>query len=121
MTSESRAFGRGGGLGAVIGAKRVKAITFDGASGPMLELPTVAGDVHRAAATSDHIMKEQGTTSVTKLAIEVDALPYDLPDFDANLDTYHRLRGWSSTGVARAGDDMVPDCRPRHRNDCMPR
>ena len=74
MTSESRAFGRGG-LGAVMGAKRLKAITFDGASAPTVEPPAVARDVHREAATSDHIMKEQGTTSVTELANEVDALP----------------------------------------------
>ena len=74
MTSESRAFGRGG-LGAVMGAKRIKAITFDGSSAPSLELPDVTMDVHREAATSDHIMKEQGTTSVTELANEVDALP----------------------------------------------
>jgi len=74
MTSESRAFGRGG-LGAVMGAKRIKAITFDGSSTPALELPDVTMDVHRDAATSDHIMKEQGTTSVTELANEVDALP----------------------------------------------
>ncbi len=74
MTSESRAFGRGG-LGAVMGAKRIKAITFDGSSAPTLELPDVTMDVHREAATSDHIMKEQGTTSVTELANEVDALP----------------------------------------------
>jgi hypothetical protein len=120
MTSESPAFGRGG-LGAVMGAKRVKAITFDGASGPMVELPAVAGDVHREAANSDHMMKEQGTTSVTELANGVDALPYDLPVFDASLDAYHRLRGWSSTGITRAGDDIVADCTPRHRNDCMPR
>jgi aldehyde:ferredoxin oxidoreductase len=32
-------------------------------------------DVHREAATSDHIMKQQGTTSVTSLANEVSALP----------------------------------------------
>lgn len=74
MTSASRAFGRGG-LGAVMGAKRIKAITFDGSSAPGVELADVTMDVHREAATSDHIMKEQGTTSVTELANEVEALP----------------------------------------------
>ena len=74
MTSASRAFGRGG-LGAVMGAKRIKAITFKGSSAPTVALPEVSTDVHREAATSDHIMKRQGTTSVTELANEVDALP----------------------------------------------
>ncbi len=76
MVSDSRAFGRGG-LGAVFGAKNLKAITFDGdaASGIDIEWPDDAGDVHREAATSDSIMKRQGTSSVTELANEVDALP----------------------------------------------
>ncbi|SDN24349.1 aldehyde:ferredoxin oxidoreductase [Halogranum gelatinilyticum] len=74
MTTESRAFGRGG-LGAVLGAKNVKAITFAGDSRRAVEIPPVQMDVHREAATSDHIMKQQGTTSVTDLANEVGALP----------------------------------------------
>ncbi|MFC6752368.1 aldehyde ferredoxin oxidoreductase family protein [Halorubrum tibetense] len=76
MVSDSRAFGRGG-LGAVFGAKNLKAITFDGdaASDVDIEWPDDAGDVHREAATSDSIMKRQGTSSVTELANEVDALP----------------------------------------------
>jgi aldehyde:ferredoxin oxidoreductase len=74
MTTESRAFGRGG-LGAVLGSKNVKAITFKGDSRRQAEIPPVQMDVHRDAATSDHIMKEQGTTSVTDLANEVGALP----------------------------------------------
>ncbi|WP_152040543.1 aldehyde ferredoxin oxidoreductase family protein [Salinigranum salinum] len=74
MTSESRAFGRGG-LGAVLGAKGVKAVTFDGDSSPEIEIPAIQMDVHRDAATADHIMKRQGTTSVTDLANEVSALP----------------------------------------------
>jgi aldehyde:ferredoxin oxidoreductase len=74
MTSESRAFGRGG-LGAVLGAKGVKAITFDGESTPEVEIPPVQMDVHREAATDDHIMKRQGTTAVTDLGNEVSALP----------------------------------------------
>ncbi|QKG93037.1 aldehyde ferredoxin oxidoreductase [Halorubrum salinarum] len=76
MTSDTRAFGRGG-LGAVLGSKGVKALTFDGEAEVDLDLdwPDAAGEVHREAATSDSIMKRQGTTSVTELANEVDALP----------------------------------------------
>ncbi|TKX56051.1 aldehyde ferredoxin oxidoreductase [Halorubrum sp. SP3] len=76
MTSDTRAFGRGG-LGAVLGSKGVKALTFDGDSEADIEVdwPDEAGEVHREAATSDSIMKRQGTTSVTELANEVDALP----------------------------------------------
>jgi len=65
MTSESRAFGRGG-LGAVLGAKNVKAITFEGDSAPEIEMPSdVQMDVHREAATSDDMKKRQGTTAGT--------------------------------------------------------
>ena len=76
MTSDTRAFGRGG-LGAVLGSKGVKALTFDGDAEAEIDLdwPDEAGEVHREAATSDSIMKRQGTTSVTELANEVDALP----------------------------------------------
>ncbi|MFD1585842.1 aldehyde ferredoxin oxidoreductase family protein [Halorientalis brevis] len=74
MTSETRAFGRGG-LGAVMGAKNVKAITFSGDSAPEIEIPPLQMDVHREAATEDHIMKRQGTTSVTEYANEIEALP----------------------------------------------
>jgi aldehyde:ferredoxin oxidoreductase len=74
MTSETRAFGRGG-LGAVLGAKNVKAITFSGDAAPDIEVPEMQMDIHREAATSDHIMKRQGTTSVTEYANEIEALP----------------------------------------------
>jgi len=76
MTTESRAFGRGG-LGAVLGAKNVKAVTFDGDADADVEIdwPPEAMDVHREAATTDHIMKRQGTTSVTDLANEVEGMP----------------------------------------------
>ena len=74
MTSESRAFGRGG-LGAVLGAKNVKAITFEGESAPPVDIPDVQQAIHREAATTDHIMKRQGTTSVADLANESDAFP----------------------------------------------
>jgi len=76
MTSDTRAFGRGG-LGAALGGKGVKALTFAGDATVELDLdwPDDAGEVHREAATSDSIMKRQGTASVTELANEVDALP----------------------------------------------
>jgi aldehyde:ferredoxin oxidoreductase len=74
MTTESRAFGRGG-LGAVLGAKNVKATTFEGSSAPDIEIDPVQTDVHREAATSDHLMKRQGTASVTDLANEVEGMP----------------------------------------------
>ncbi|WP_265109715.1 aldehyde ferredoxin oxidoreductase family protein [Halosolutus halophilus] len=74
MTSEERAFGRGG-LGAVLGAKNVKAITFDGDSTREVEIPPLQMDVHREAAQADHPMKQQGTTSVAEYANMVEALP----------------------------------------------
>ncbi len=74
MTTESRAFGRGG-LGAVLGAKNVKAVTFAGDSPPEIEIPDVGMEIHREAAQDDHIMKRQGTTSVTSYANHVNALP----------------------------------------------
>jgi aldehyde:ferredoxin oxidoreductase len=74
MTSESRAFGRGG-LGAVLGSKNVKLLSFDGDAAPDIEIPATQMEVHRAAATSDSVMKEQGTTSVTALANEMGAFP----------------------------------------------
>lgn len=74
MTTEERAFGRGG-LGAVLGAKNVKAVTFDGDSRPDIEVPAGQMEIHREAATDDHIMKQQGTVSVMDLANEMDGLP----------------------------------------------
>ena len=74
MTTQARAFGRGG-LGAVLGSKGVKVVTFAGDSAPEVDLPDVTMDVHREAATSDHIMKRQGTTSMTDYANKVSALP----------------------------------------------
>ena len=74
MTTESRAFGRGG-LGAVMGAKNIKAITFDGDSPPSIDIPDIQSEIHREAATSDSIMKRQGTTSVTDLANAVEGMP----------------------------------------------
>ncbi|NIC00788.1 aldehyde ferredoxin oxidoreductase C-terminal domain-containing protein [Halobacterium sp. R2-5] len=74
MTTEERAFGRGG-LGAVLGSKNVKAVTFEGDSAPDIEVPAGQMDIHREAATDDHIMKRQGTVSVMDLANEMDGLP----------------------------------------------
>ena len=78
MTTDHRAFARGG-LGAVLGAKGVKALTFDGDADPGPDLDSaaseVAADVHREAAESDHVMKSQGTASLTTFASEVGALP----------------------------------------------
>ncbi|OYR93565.1 aldehyde ferredoxin oxidoreductase, partial [Halorubrum sp. E3] len=74
MTTEERAFGRGG-LGAVLGSKNVKGITFGGDSAPEVSIDATATDIHREAATEDHIMKEQGTVAVMDLANEMDGLP----------------------------------------------
>ncbi|WP_129112678.1 aldehyde ferredoxin oxidoreductase family protein [Halegenticoccus tardaugens] len=74
MTTEHRAFGRGG-LGAVLGAKNVKAVTFAGDADRSVEIPDISADIHREAATRDHPMKKAGTTSVTEYANHVGALP----------------------------------------------
>ncbi len=74
MTTKDRAFGRGG-LGAVMGSKNVKAITVDGDSAPEIEIPATQAEIHREAATDDHIMKRQGTVAVMDLANEVNGLP----------------------------------------------
>lgn len=74
MTSENRAFGRAG-LGAVLGAKNVKAITFGGDDAPDIEIPAIQSEIHRDAATDDNIMKRQGTVAVLDLANEMDGLP----------------------------------------------
>ncbi|RQH02617.1 aldehyde ferredoxin oxidoreductase C-terminal domain-containing protein [Natrarchaeobius oligotrophus] len=76
MTYDERAFGRGG-LGAVMGAKSVKCISFDGDSAPALELPNedLHMEVHREAATSDDIMRRQGTTNLTEFLNDEFSLP----------------------------------------------
>jgi len=74
MTSEERAFGRGG-LGAVMGAKNVKAITVGGDADRGIEIDATQNEIHREAATADDIMKRQGTVAVMDLANEVDGLP----------------------------------------------
>ena len=75
MTFDSRAFGRGG-LGAVFGAKNVKCVTFDGDSSPEIELPDApASDIHREAATSEHMMRDAGTTAFTEFINDEFSLP----------------------------------------------
>ncbi|WP_280536246.1 aldehyde ferredoxin oxidoreductase C-terminal domain-containing protein [Halopenitus sp. POP-27] len=74
MTSEERAFGRGG-LGAVLGSKNVKAITVEGDSAPEIEIPSTQMEIHREAATDDNIMKRQGTVAVMDLANAMEGLP----------------------------------------------
>ncbi|RQG94196.1 aldehyde ferredoxin oxidoreductase C-terminal domain-containing protein [Natrarchaeobius chitinivorans] len=75
MTFDSRAFGRGG-LGAVLGSKNVKCITFEGNSPPSIEIPNPPeSDVHREAATSDDRMRRQGTTGGTESINENFSLP----------------------------------------------
>ena len=75
MTTEHRTFGRGG-LGAVLGSKGVKLLTFDGDSAPTIPIDEdVAATVHREAARSDSVMKRQGTASLTEFANEMEALP----------------------------------------------
>ncbi len=75
MTSESRAFGRGG-LGAVLGAKNVKFLTFDGDSAPEAALDEeLVREIHKEAAESGSPMKDAGTVSVSDYANAVGALP----------------------------------------------
>lgn len=74
MTSESRAFGRGG-IGAVLGSKNVKAITFEGESPHSISVSEVSSTIHQEAATSESIMKRQGTTSLVDLINETEAFP----------------------------------------------
>ena len=75
ITSEHRAFGRGG-LGAVLGAKGVKYLTFDGDSAPEIDIDAeVTSTVHKEAAESGSPMKDAGTVSVSSYANMVRALP----------------------------------------------
>ncbi|SDQ64774.1 aldehyde ferredoxin oxidoreductase C-terminal domain-containing protein [Natronobacterium texcoconense] len=77
MTFDSRAFGRGG-LGAVLGAKNVKCVTFEGDAAPELEVEIPdppESEVHREAATSDDRMRRQGTTGGTEFINDNFSLP----------------------------------------------
>jgi aldehyde:ferredoxin oxidoreductase len=90
MTSNSRAFGRGG-LGDLLGSKNVKVVSFHGDSRPTVELPDeeVTSDIHQDAATKDHIMKRQGTTSGVDLKNDMFSLPtkyFERMDFDEGVE-----------------------------------
>jgi aldehyde:ferredoxin oxidoreductase len=74
MTTESRAFGRGG-LGAALGAKGVKLLTFDGDHDHGVDVDDEAVAIHRDAATSESNVKRQETASVTDLANEIGSFP----------------------------------------------
>ncbi len=74
VTTESRAFGRGG-LGAALGAKGVKLLTFDGDHDHGVDVDDEAVAIHRDAAASESIVKRQGTTSVTDLTNEIGSFP----------------------------------------------
>ncbi|MFC7165682.1 aldehyde ferredoxin oxidoreductase family protein [Halospeciosus flavus] len=75
MTYDTRAFGRGG-LGAVLGSKNVKTVSFEGDAHPELDLPSdVQREIHRAAATADDMMKRQGTTAGTEFINDNFSLP----------------------------------------------
>ncbi|MFC4550410.1 MULTISPECIES: aldehyde ferredoxin oxidoreductase family protein [Halorussus] len=74
MTSDTRAFGRGG-LGAVMGAKNLKCVSFAGDSAPEVDVPDIQAAVHRDAANADDIMKRQGTTGSTELINDEFSLP----------------------------------------------
>lgn len=90
MTSDTRAFGRGG-HGAVLGSKNVKTVSFTGDSRPTIEFPdeAVTGEVHRDAATEDHIMKRQGTTAGVDLKNDMYSLPtkyFERMSFDEGVE-----------------------------------
>ncbi|MFB6134306.1 MAG: aldehyde ferredoxin oxidoreductase C-terminal domain-containing protein [Halanaeroarchaeum sp.] len=93
MTSESRAFGRGG-LGALLGSKNVKAVTFDGDSSPEIEhpQPDVLKQVTKDAATSDSLMKTQGTTSLMDLGNEMGFFPSRYFE-NTSFDRYESING----------------------------
>jgi aldehyde:ferredoxin oxidoreductase len=75
MTYDSRAFGRGG-LGAVMGAKNIKCVSFSGDANPSVDVDeSVASDIHRTAATTDDMMKRHGTTAGTGFVNENFSLP----------------------------------------------
>jgi len=113
MTSEERAFGRGG-LGAVLGAKNVKAITFDGDSTREVEIPPLQMEIHGEAAQAEHPMKAQGTTSVAEYANMVEALPsYYFSNSPSRGST-----GSAATASKRRSTRRAPARRVRSRANC---
>ena len=90
MTYDNRAFGRGG-LGAALGAKNVKTISYSGDSAPEVDLPAtdLHQEIHRTAATSDDIMRRQGTTNLGDLLNYQFSLPtryFSEMSFDEGID-----------------------------------
>jgi aldehyde:ferredoxin oxidoreductase len=76
MTYNDRAFGRGG-LGAILGSKNVKCLSFEGDAEPDVEMPDTDAqmDVHQQAATSDDIFRRQGTTHLVQILNDNFSLP----------------------------------------------
>mgnify|MGYP000112022372 CR=1 FL=1 len=75
MTYDTRAFGRGG-MGAVLGSKNVKTVSFEGDSAPEIDINgDVQSDVHQTAATSEDLMRRQGTTGGTEFINDQFSLP----------------------------------------------
>ncbi len=74
MTYDHRAFARGG-LGAALGAKNVKCISFDGSASTGGMFPEAASEVHRAAATSDDGKRDFGTPHSTEFINDLFSLP----------------------------------------------
>ncbi|WP_266081931.1 aldehyde ferredoxin oxidoreductase C-terminal domain-containing protein [Haladaptatus caseinilyticus] len=75
ITYNTRAFGRGG-LGAVLGSKNVKTVSFRGDSTPPVEIDEdVQSELHKEAATTDDMMKRQGTTAGTEFINDNFSLP----------------------------------------------
>lgn len=96
MTFDSRAFGRGG-LGAVLGSKGIKCVTFEGDSAPDIEIADIQEEIHQEAATSDDLMRRQGTTGGTEFINDNFALPtryFDEYEFES---------------VAKIGGDAVEE------------
>ncbi|WP_455449696.1 aldehyde ferredoxin oxidoreductase family protein [Natrinema thermotolerans] len=97
MTFDSRAFGRGG-LGAVLGAKNVKCVTFEGDAEPPVEIPDPPeSEIHREAATADDRMRSQGTAGGTEFINDNFSLPT------------RYFREYEFEGAAAIGGDAVEE------------
>ncbi|MFA9503446.1 aldehyde ferredoxin oxidoreductase family protein [Natrinema sp. H-ect1] len=97
MTFDSRAFGRGG-LGAVLGAKNVKCVTFEGDAEPPVEIPDPPeSEIHREAATADDRMRSQGTAGGTEFINDNFSLPT------------RYFRDYEFEGAAAIGGDAVEE------------
>ncbi|QCC60547.1 aldehyde ferredoxin oxidoreductase [Natrinema thermotolerans] len=97
MTFDSRAFGRGG-LGAILGAKNVKCVTFEGDAEPPVEIPDPPeSEIHREAATADDRMRSQGTAGGTEFINDNFSLPT------------RYFREYEFEGAADIGGDAVEE------------